>query len=131
MTIADEIRLATSQNRLHPLVAKRWASPQGICNCAKVVGGHGEEALVFCRRDFGHEDAHNNGPYYWTASWPLPETESNVRKVIEAIQSGRTDDLDVRFICANCGARVYFQREPGPCPQCGKARPVEGTSDVS
>ena len=131
MTIADEIRTATSQNRLHPLVRDSWASPRGLCNCSKVIGVGLELGTVFCQREFGHEDEHVNGAHRWTELWPPPERNVWARSVLEAIQTGRTDALTAGFICTNCGAEVYFQREPGPCPQCGKARPVEGTSDVS
>lgn len=27
------------------------------------------------------------------------------------------------FTCTNCRAKVYFQKEPGPCPKCGAPRP--------
>jgi len=130
MTIADEIRLATSQNRLHPLVRDNWASPRGICNCSKVVGVGLELGVVFCQRNYGHDDEHVNGAHKWEAAWPPPEL--HVRAVLQAIQVGRTDTLQPEFICASCGSQVYFQGESGPCPQCGEPRPAtEGTSDVS
>jgi hypothetical protein len=130
MTIADEIRLATSQDTLHPLVCDNWASPRGICNCSKVVAAGLESGVVFCQRDYGHDDEHINGAHKWEAAWPPPEL--HVRAVLQAIQAGRTDTLQPEFICASCGSQVYFQREPGPCPQCGEPRPAtEGTSDVS
>lgn len=31
--------------------------------------------------------------------------------------------LTPEFTCQSCGAEVFFQRVPGPCPQCGAARP--------
>lgn len=132
MTIADEIRKATSQNRLHPLVRDNWASPRGLCNCLKdlkTLGAGLESEVVLCRLDYGHDGEHINGRHRWTAAWPPPEL--HVRAVLEAIRDGRTDSLPPEFVCSNCGAQVYFQREPGPCPQCGKPRAVEGTSHVS
>jgi hypothetical protein len=133
MTIADEIRLASNQNRLHPLVRDNWASPRGFCNCCKdlkTLGAELESEVVFCQRDYGHDNAHINGAYRWEAAWPPPEL--HVRAVLQAIQTGRTDTLQPEFICASCGSQVYFQREAGPCPQCGAPRPAtEGTSDVS
>lgn len=29
------------------------------------------------------------------------------------------------YVCWNCKAEVYFQREPGPCPQCGETEPKD------
>jgi len=65
MSIADEIRLATSQNRLHPLVRDNWASPRGICNCSTTVHSN----IVLCKLDYGHEEAHVNGLHYWKKPW--------------------------------------------------------------
>lgn len=28
------------------------------------------------------------------------------------------------FVCGECGAEVFFQAAPGPCPVCGSARPL-------
>jgi hypothetical protein len=119
LTIADAIRLATSQNRLHPLVRDNWASPRGLCNSSNAVGIGLEYGVVFCQRDFGHDGEHTNGAHMWMVPWPPPAFRA--RSVLQAIQTGRTDTLQPEFVCANCGSQVYFQREPGPCPQCGKA----------
>jgi hypothetical protein len=133
LTIAEAIRLATSQNILHPLVRDNWASPRGICNCCKdlkTLGAGLESEVVFCQLDYAHDGEHSNGRYKWTAAWPPPEL--HVRAVLEAIQTGRADTLQPEFICVRCGSKVYFQREQGPCPQCGQPRPaIGGTSDVS
>jgi hypothetical protein len=130
ITIADAIRLSTSQNRLHPFVRDNWASPRGLCNCSKVIDAGLESGVVFCQRDYGHDDEHVNAAHKWEAAWPSPELY--IRAVLQVIQTGRTDTLQPEFICGSCGSQVYFQREPGPCPQCGEPRPAtEGTSDVS
>jgi hypothetical protein len=130
MTIADEIRLATSRDRLHPLVRDNWASPRGLCNCSKLVDTGLESGVAFCQLDYGHEDEHTNGPHKWKATWPPPEL--HIRAAVKAqSQIEVSVRLDPEWFCGNCGAEVYFQREPGPCPQCGSARPItEGTSDV-
>lgn len=58
--------------------------------------------------------------------------DRRARGVLQAVQTGQADTLQPEFTCVSCGAQVYFQREPGPCPACGKPRPViEGTSHVS
>jgi rubrerythrin len=31
--------------------------------------------------------------------------------------------LKPEFVCVACGAEIFFQQVPGPCPQCGAARP--------
>jgi len=69
MTIADEIRVASGQDTLHPLVRDNWASARGICNCSK----HVDSGLVFCQLDYGHVGLHVNGPNQWEAAWPPPE----------------------------------------------------------
>ncbi len=117
LTIAEAIRLATSQNRVHPLVRDNWASPRGICNCCKYL----KTQVVFCQLEYAHDGEHANGQYKWAAAWPPPEL--HVRAVPEAIQTGRADTLQPEFICVRCGSEVYFQREQGPCPQCGDLRP--------
>lgn len=67
--LADEIRLATSRNELHPLVRDNWASPRGICNCSTEIIGNGR---VFCQRDYRHEGVHVNGLEQWRETWPPP-----------------------------------------------------------
>jgi len=67
ITIAEAIRLATSQNRLHPFVRDNWASPRGLCNCSKTVEISG---TLFCQRDYGHTGKHMNGSHHWEATWP-------------------------------------------------------------
>jgi hypothetical protein len=130
LTIAEAIRLATSQNRVHPLVRENWASPRGLCNCSMVVDAGPESGFVLCRLDYGHDGEHVNAAHKWEATWPPPELP--LRAVLQAIQMGRTNLLERVFVCAACGAQVYFQRAPGPCPQCGKARSItEGTAHVS
>lgn len=61
-SIASEIREATSNQRLHPLVRDSWASPRGICNCWTRTDDP-ESAMVFCQRDYGHL-----GPHTWRGS---------------------------------------------------------------
>lgn len=95
MTIADEIRAVTSQNRLHPLVRDNWASPRGLCNCHTLVFDVAHEpAAVFCKRDFGHEGEHVNEPHKWESPWPPPQLDTRVRTVIEAIANRQTDTLE-------------------------------------
>jgi hypothetical protein len=74
--IAEKIRLATSQNRLHPLVRDNWASPRGLCNCCRVVADGPMVTTVFCQRDYLHAGPHSNGfngLHQWEAPWPPPE----------------------------------------------------------
>lgn len=66
MTIADEIRQATSRNVLHPLVRDNLASPRGICNCCTQHDGY----VCFCALDYGHTGRHLNGTYLWEQTWP-------------------------------------------------------------
>lgn len=74
MTIADEIRTATSQNRLHPLVRDNWASPRGLCN-ASLDASETLDGILFCTLDYGHTgEPHVNGPVSWELPWPPPTT---------------------------------------------------------
>jgi hypothetical protein len=70
VTMADEIREATSRNVLHPLVAHNRASPRGLCNCSIEVG-EVDCFVVWCTRDYGHEGPHLNGHHQWEAPWQI------------------------------------------------------------
>jgi hypothetical protein len=73
MTIADEIRTATNQNRLHPLVRDNWASPRGLCNSSHINEENSTYPVIFCQLDYGHEMPHINDSHQWNTSWPPPE----------------------------------------------------------
>jgi hypothetical protein len=72
MTIADEIRIGTKQNRLHPLVGDNWASPRGLCNSSHISESDLEPQIVYCQLDYGHTGLHWNGPNQWDVPWPPP-----------------------------------------------------------
>lgn len=37
--------------------------------------------------------------------------------------------IDESWTCARCGSTVVYQREPGPCPQCGATK--DGTANAA
>jgi hypothetical protein len=71
MTIAEEIRKATSENRLHPLVRDNWASPRGLCN-ASLDACETLDGILFCALEYGHTGPHINGPVSWELPWVAP-----------------------------------------------------------
>lgn len=73
MTIADDIRRATAQNELHPLVRDNWASPRGICN-ASLDACETLDGILFCTLEYGHTGPHINGPVSWELPWAPPTT---------------------------------------------------------
>lgn len=115
MTIADEIRLASSRNELHPLVRDNWASARGKCNCSHST----ERGISFCHLDFGHEGPHVNRSDRWQAPWPPPElyhrqldpvieTQYAVLRAIDTIEAalrGCPHIYQADDYCIVCGSR--------------------------
>lgn len=101
MTIADNIRLATSANELHPLVSKNWASPRGTCNCSKKLD---DGSIVFCTLDYKHEDNHINKDVQWQAPWS-PTCECGK-------QATHTAYIPPVFLCPECLHECMQDEDP-------------------